>query len=235
MKIANPRVTSLRALDRNGVYKFLELCGRTCYKSEPSDKITSEDFIRRLITSGHESVLEHFSVSLKITCDRGVSHELVRHRLASYSQESTRYCNYKGKDIEFIKPVSLKEDTVPYILWKQHCERSERTYLNLINSHVTPEIARSVLPNSLKTEIVMTANLREWRHFLKLRYSGTTGKPHPDMKVIAEMILEYFKSTLPVIVEDITDNGSNAKTAENNYFDTSDEALLKLLKIFYGV
>ena len=204
MKIVKPTVTLSKVIDTESVYKFLELCGRTCYKSEPNDKISSADFIRRLIKSGHESVLEHYSVTFIITCDRGVSHELVRHRLASYSQESTRYCNYGGKDIEFIKPSELKENTVPFILWKEHCECSEIAYNNLLNSGIAPQTARSVLPNSLKTEIVMTANLREWRHFLKLRYLGRTGKPHPDMKVIAEMIFAIFKLSLPVLVEDIS-------------------------------
>ena len=203
MKIVTPKVVSCNPIDTNAVYRFLELCGRTCYKSKPNDKITAEDFIRKLIKSGHESVLEHYSVSFIITCDRGVSHELVRHRLASYSQESTRYCNYNGKDIEFIKPKDLVENTVPFAIWKNHCERCEIAYNNLIKSGIKPETARSVLPNSLKTEIVMTANLREWRHFLKLRYAGETGKPHPDMKEIASQIYSIFNAKLPSIVFDI--------------------------------
>lgn len=203
MKIVKPSVTLITPINTSEVMAFLERCGRTCYKSSPQANKTSSQFVESLIRSGHESVLEHYSVSFRIICDRGVSHELVRHRLASYSQESTRYCNYGNKDIEFIKPIELKEDTVPYILWKESCERAEIAYNNLLKSKVKPETARSVLPNSLKTEIVMTANLREWRHFLKLRYAGETGKPHPDMKEIAFHIYSIFNVMLPSIVFDI--------------------------------
>ena len=222
MKIVNPKVISTRAINTDAVYKFIELCGRTCYKSSPNDKITSEKFIRNLIKLGHESVLEHYSVSFIITCDRGVSHELVRHRLASYSQESTRYCNYGGKDIEFIKPKDIEDGSVEYEIWKLQCERCELAYNNLIKAGAKPETARSVLPNSLKTEIVMTANLREWRHFLKLRSEGITGKPHPDMKEIADMILKIFQQTLPVIVEDIGVSNKSSDTPNNPPFHNSE-------------
>lgn len=225
MKIIKPSVTLVTDINSEKTLHFLEECGRTCYKSHPNDKITSEDFIRRLIKSGHESVLEHYSVSFKITCDRGVSHELVRHRLASYSQESTRYCNYHGKDIEFIKPKDLVENTVPFAIWKNHCERCEIAYNNLIKSGIKPETARSVLPNSLKTEIVMTANLREWRHFLKLRYTGETGKPHPDMKEIASQIYSIFNATLPSIVFDIKE-----RLIQDDGEKISDEQLKERIK-----
>lgn len=202
MKIVKPTVTLSHYPEKDYVYRFLEKCGRTCYKSEPNENLSSAEFIKRLIKSGHESVLEHYSLTFIITCDRGVSHELVRHRLASYSQESTRYCTYNG-EMEFIKPIEIKEDTVPFLLWKNGCEFAETTYHKLLKSGVSAQNARSVLPNSLKTEIVMTANLREWRHFLNLRYFGRTGKPHPDMKEIAGMIYKIIKNLLPEIVEDL--------------------------------
>lgn len=203
MKIIKPSVELLTEINHDEVLSFLESCGRTCYKSSPNISISSADFVRRLIASGHESVIEHFSVSFRIICDRGVSHELVRHRLASYSQESTRYCNYGDKEIEFIHPYELEENSIPFIVWKVGCEQAEILYKRLIDSRISPQTARGILPNSLKTELVMTANLREWRHFLKQRYSGVTGKPHPDMRIIASLILLIFKQTLPEIVEDI--------------------------------
>lgn len=216
MKIVKPTIIPMRAIITDGVYKFLEYCARTCYKSVSNDKLSSEDFIRKLIKSGHESVLEHYSVSFRIICDRGISHELVRHRLASYSQESTRYCNYAKEDIEFIKPSEIKEGTPTFALWEQSCKQAEATYNKLIACRIKAETARSVLPHSLKTEIVMTANLREWRHFLKLRYAGETGKPHPDMLQVSSYIFDFFKTYLPIIVEDIAEEKTEEKTEATN-------------------
>ena len=128
-----------------------------------------------IIKRGHEAVLEHCSFTVKFVCDRGVSHEIVRHRLASYCQESTRYCNYGkdqfGSEITVIEPCYLNENTFAYDEWKEACRRAETAYFNLLNWGLSPQEARAVLPNSLKTEVVMTANIREWRHFLRLRTS----------------------------------------------------------------
>lgn len=178
----------------------IERAGRTCYKSE--EKITgnsSETFVRTILKSGHESVLEHAVASFRIICDRGVSHELVRHRIAAYSQESTRYCNYgKKSGISVIQPPKLSSSA--YIIWESVIDRIEEAYLALLNDGCSPQIARSVLPNSLKTEIVATANFREWRHILKLR---TSQKAHTQIKEVMLFVLDWFRKNYPVIVEDI--------------------------------
>ena len=185
--------------------KGIEKAGRTCYKSE--DRITDESaeaFVRKLIERGHESVLEHESITVRFICDRGVSHEIVRHRLASYSQESTRYCNYSGNrfgnQITFIKPCFLEEGTGGYKLWKQAMFVAEKEYFELLNWGCTPQEARSVLPNSIKTEVLMTANLREWRHFLKLR---TAKAAHPQMRELTVPLLKELQEWIPVVFDDI--------------------------------
>ena len=193
---------------RGAFYAMIERAGRTCYKSE--DKITpqsAEKFVRQMVKSGHEAMLEHASLTVRFIVDRGVSHELVRHRMASFAQESTRYCNYSkekfGNELTFIKPCFWNEDSPEYAAWKCACELAEVAYLRLLENGATPEQARCVLPNSLKTEVVMTANMREWRHFLKLRVIGTTGAPHPQMREVAMPLLQELKVRLPALFEDI--------------------------------
>ena len=141
---------------------------------------------------------------MRIICDRGVSHEIVRHRIASYSQESTRYCNYSkekfGNELTFIKPLFWDENTTEYRLWCESMKQIEDSYIQLIDLGASPQEARSVLPNSLKTEIVVTMNLREWRHFLKLR---TSSRAHPQMREVACLILNEFHNQIPIIFEDI--------------------------------
>ena len=160
--------------------------------------------VRALIKSGHEAMLEHFSFSVKFTVDRGVSHEIVRHRVASFAQESTRYCNYgHAGEITVIEPVGIKEIASKWEEWKDAMNTAEVRYLTLLEKGSTPQEARSVLPNSLKTEVVMTANLREWRHFFKLRALGTTGKPHPQMVEVALPLLEECKKLIPVVFDDL--------------------------------
>jgi thymidylate synthase (FAD) len=151
-----------------------------------------------VIRSGHHSVLEHEKVTVRFIVDRGVSHELVRHRIASYSQESTRYCNYNqdrfGKEITVIEPWFFRPtETAGYQTWKAACEGCERAYFELLEGGATPQEARSVLPNSLKTEVVMTANLREWRHFLQLRCAKDA---HPQMKEVAIPLLFWFSEQM---------------------------------------
>lgn len=168
---------------------LVERAGRVCYKSDTARKTHDEkcEFIRRLIGAGHHSVLEHASMTVRFVCDRGVSHEIVRHRIASYSQESTRYCNYSkdrfSNEIQVIEPpMTSPEQRQTWIAAMSACECA---YMNLIAQGASPQIARSVLPNSLKTEVVMTANMREWRHFFDLRLHGTAGTPHPQMQEVA--------------------------------------------------
>ena len=180
------------------ILKRIEKAGRTCYKSE--DRITDESaeaFVRKLIERGHESVLEHESLTVRFICDRGISHEIVRHRLASYSQESQRYVRYND-DIEFINPHM--PNAKAHEAWQELCERAEETYKELLLYGVQPQQARAVLPNSTKTEIVMTANLREWRHFLKLR---TAKAAHPQMRELTVPLLHELQGWIPVVFDDI--------------------------------
>lgn len=234
MRIIKPsfkrRTTTLYVLED------IEDAGRTCYKSEEDiNEESSKRFVRKILERGHESVIEHVYASVRIICDRGVSHEIVRHRLASYSQESTRYCNYSkekfGGHITVIKPCFFSEipvgeftsedelnsvilgvtelgNTSDFIseygcritAWVEAMFTAETKYFEMIKNGCSPQEARSVLPNSLKTEIVMTCNVREWRHFFKLR---TTKKAHPQMREIAQPMLDVFKECIPVIFDDI--------------------------------
>lgn len=205
MKIVNADYEILDIVDGEEVLKKIESIARVCYKSE--DKITDTSaykMVQALIARGHEAMLEHFSFSVKFTVDRGVSHEIVRHRVASFAQESTRYCNYgKSGDVSFIKPCYLEYDTPAFDNWVDDMMRAEKAYLRMLEDGFTPQEARAVLPNSLKTEIVMTANLREWRHFFKLRAVGVTGKPHPQMLEVAVPLLECCKDMIPVVFDDL--------------------------------
>lgn len=205
MRIVDAGYEILDPLNGEEILKKIERVARVCYKSE--DKITegsAEKMVRALIKSNHMAMLEHYSFSVKFICDRGVSHEIVRHRVASYAQESTRYCNYnKSGDVAFIRPVFFEEDTPEMDNWVDSCMRAEKTYNYLISEGRTPQEARSVLPNSLKTEVVMTANLREWRHFLSLRACGSTGKPHPQMLEVAVPLLKELKDRVPVVFDDL--------------------------------
>lgn len=193
------------------ILRRIEFAGRTCYKSEDRiDDRSAKGFVARILASGHHSVIEHINVTVKFVCDRGVTHELVRHRLASYSQESTRYADYsKDKfkhEITVIKPVFWDEGSPQYKLWLSSVKQSERTYMQLLESGASPEQARSVLPNSLKTEIVMTANIREWRHVLSLRCSPAA---HPQMREIMLPLLKEFTERIPVLFDDIYETYRN--------------------------
>lgn len=206
MKIINANVEFMKPVNGQEILKHIEQCGRVAYKSE--DKITEESaekFIQNIIKREHESVLEHCSFSLKFTCDRGVSHELVRHRLASFTQESTRYCNYStdkfNNEITVIEPCYFGKHEIPYIIWKDACTFAEKQYFELLNHGCSPQEARAVLPNSLKTEVVMTANLREWRHFFKLRCSPAA---HMQMREVSLMALNMCKDKIPIIFDDLS-------------------------------
>jgi thymidylate synthase (FAD) len=202
MKIVKPSV-ELIWMTSNPL-QVIEKCGRIAYKSE--DKITessAESFVKMILKNGHESVIEHASMSYKVICDRGVSHEIVRHRLFSYTQESTRYCNYGKGDIQFIMPPYETHDTfdnghVPNNILKAliQCEDSYKYFIEIGEK---PQIARSVLPSCLKTEIAITGNFREWRYFFKMR---TAKNAHPQMQQIAKMILNDAKSRVNLIFEE---------------------------------
>lgn len=210
MKVIEQSHQVLTPLLREDIYGIIERAGRTAYKSE--DKITEDSavrFIQNIIKRGHESVLEHASISVRFITDRGVTHELVRHRLCAFTQESTRYCNYAGKDMLFIKPVfwyagGKDEADYPenaYQEWYAFMEMCESKYNFLVKElNCLPQEARSVLPNSLKTEIVCTANVREWRHILTLR---TSKAAHPQMRALMIPLLKVLQEKLPALFGDI--------------------------------
>jgi thymidylate synthase (FAD) len=202
MRVVQPEVLVLTPIYPEMLSK-IERAGRTCYKSEREFTIdTAKKFVAMLIERGHESVLEHDYITVKFIVDRGVSHEIVRHRIGSYSQESTRYCNYaKDKfdnEITVIEPFGLTGDA--HGRWETSMQEAEQDYMFLISKEVKPEWARSVLPNSLKTEIVCTYNFREWRHFFNLR---TAQAAHPQMRQVAQPLLQYFRDHVPVIFDDV--------------------------------
>lgn len=205
MKIVSPSFEILTPLEPREMLARIERAGRTCYRSE--NRITPDSaaaFVRTIIKSGHHSVIEHESISVRLVCDRGVTHELVRHRLASFSQESTRYVNYgrgpEGRGLVVVKPVFFEEGSEKYNLWLKSMEEAEASYLALAGAGATAQEARTVLPNSLKTEIVMTANLREWRHVFALRCSAAS---HPQMREIMKMLLARFQELLPDVFGDL--------------------------------
>ena len=176
----------------------IERIGRVCYKSE--HRITSSSaapFVRNIITRGHESVLEHISITVRFITDRAIANELVRHRIAAYSQESTRYCNYKDK-IEFIYPKNVSDKQLQLIM--EACACAATTYQALIADGATPEVARDVLPLCTKTELIATYNLREWRHVLRLR---TDKAAHPKMRELMQTLLQFFQGLVPIIFDDI--------------------------------
>jgi len=215
MKLIRPSHQILSEIDSSKILQSIERAGRTCYKSE--EKMTDESankFVEMLIKRGHESVLEHQSLSVLFICDRGVSHEIVRHRLASFSQESTRYCNYSQDKFEnqltFIIPEWCSFEEGEYSrefiqidageAWFNAMILAEYYYKTLLAKGWSPQQARSVLPNSLKTEIVVTANMREWRTIFKQR---TSAAAHPQMVELMKPLLEELQSILPSIFKDI--------------------------------
>lgn len=221
MKLIRPsfEIISPQEIDGREILKEIERVSRTCYKSE--DRITddsAEKLVKQLISRGHEAMLEFGpSIAVKFVCDRGVSHELVRHRVASFAQESTRYCNYGKEDhISFIIPEWIDDEQIEKVskLNENHCSEvfkttlqwyttvsdSESSYKALLNHGWTPQQARSVLPNSLKTEINISANIREWRHILKLR---TSSQAHPQMRELMRPLLRELKSRIPLLFDDI--------------------------------
>jgi thymidylate synthase (FAD) len=205
MKIIAPSASILAMDDGPDILARLELAGRTCYKSEGN--ITADSaapFLERIVRSGHHSVIEHASATVRIVCDRGVSHELVRHRLASFSQESTRYADYSGKrfgkEITVIRPCFWPEDSPAYRLWFDAVRRSEDAYFALLAGGAVAQQARSVLPSSLKTEIVVTCNMREWRHIFELRCAPAA---HPQMREIMVPLLRDMHRRVPSLFADL--------------------------------
>lgn len=227
MNIIKPTTEILTPIDDKYILKFLEPIARTCYKS--NDKITedsAEKMIQNLLKRGHEAMIEFYDIVVLFTCDRGVSHEIVRHRLASYAQESTRYCNYSkdkfDRGITYIKiddifelevgktlshptngttKLITEEDVLHwYNVWYEAMENAEKYYLELTNSYCPAQLARSVLPNSTKTEINVKFNLRQWRHFFSLRCAAPA---HPQMRQLTIPLLHEFQEKIPIIFDDL--------------------------------
>lgn len=207
MRIIDPSYEIISFPTGKQVLEIIERAGRVCWKSE--DKIqegSAEGFVGRIVKTGHESVIEHQSATVLFTCDRGVTHELVRHRLCSFSQESTRYANYaNGKfnsEITVIKTPFYEVGTIQYSLWESACLNAEEAYLKLIASGSKAEEARSILPNSLKTELYMTTNMREWRHVFKLRCANGA---HPQVRELMLPLLNEFAHRVPVLFDDLNE------------------------------
>lgn len=221
MNVLKAKYEILTPISEGGIKELqhIERIGRVCYKSE--DRITEDGesakaFVKMLIDKGHEAMIEHSSLSVMFTVDRGVSHELVRHRIASFAQESTRYVNYSldkfGNQINVIditegiqsdnKMKNLDAKTIELIIneWLLAMEDAERHYMRMLELGATPQIARSVLPNSTKTEITITTNFREWRTFFKLRVPNTA---HPQMRQVTIPLLRELKGLIPVVFDDI--------------------------------
>ena len=204
MRVISPSFEIINPPDGQEVLRHLELCGRVCYKSEGGiGEGSAERLVSHMLSRGHESPIEHFSVSVRIISDRGVSHEWVRHRIASYSQESTRYCNYSqakfGNELTFIKPYFADEGAPLYEAWADAMREAEKAYFDMLNKGAKPEDARSVLPNSLKTEFICTMNLREWRHFFALRCAEGA---LPAMRETSVPLREEFRKLIPVVFEE---------------------------------
>lgn len=204
MKIIEPYYEILTQINGKEALQTIEYCARTCYQSY--DKQTDDScfqFVKMLMDRHHESCLEHYSFSVKFVVDRAIQNEIVRHRLSSFCVESSRYCNFSkdkfGKEITVIKPFFYKEGTAEFEYWRKAMLMSEQAYMFLV-SNSKPEEARCVLPLSLKTETIMTANLREWRHFFTLRTSPFS---HPQMRQITIPLLKDLKNLIPIVFDDI--------------------------------
>ena len=209
MKIINAsyEIVGKDKIDGMKILKEIEMVGRTCYKSEANiTDDSAKKFVAMLIERGHEAMIEHNAISVRFICDRGVSHELVRHRIASFGQESTRYCNYSkdkfGNELTFIKPCFWDEDSIQFDRWKIAMRQAEANYLELIRLGAKPQEARSALPNSTKTEIVMTMNIRGWRHFFSLRCDTPA---HPQMRELTIPLLKDMHELIPVVFDDLAE------------------------------
>lgn len=204
MKIIEPWI-EIEQFDGKKIMKNIERACRTCYRSEG---LITEDSYKKLlkncINRGHESVLEHEKITVRMCVDIGVYKDLTRHRFGSFSIESTRYCNY-GKDkfdneIKFIQPCNIDEDTDLYAFWQHAMERIELNYIHMSNNGATPDQMRMILPHSTAAEVTMTANIREWRHILDLRTKKMT---HPSIRQVLIPLLLKFKAEMPELFEGI--------------------------------
>ncbi len=208
VKIIEPSVEILTELDGNKILKHIENCGRTCYQSYQNvseDVSSAKKMIEMLIKSGHESVLEHFSISVKMKVDIGVYKDITRHRAGTaFSIESTRFCNYSkdkfGNEISFIKPCNIEENTEMYSLWLSEMKNIEETYCKMADMGAKPDQLRMILPHSTASEVSMSANLRSWRHIFNMRCAKAA---HPSVRQAMLMILNKLYNHIPVIFDDL--------------------------------
>jgi len=212
MKIIEPSFEVITPINNNeyvtNMLLTIENAGRTCYKSDQKDFESTKKFIASLIKSGHESVIEHQSITVRVICSRSCSHQIVRHRLASYSQASQRYCNYSkdkfDNEISFIRPEFFKEEdgtSLSELIWLYAMDKAEQCYFDLIKEGRKPEEARTVLPNSCATEIVMTLNIRGWRHFFKERVLNTHAEP--EIRELFGKVLKEFQDKITILFDDL--------------------------------
>lgn len=206
VKVVSDSVEIMTPLDGEAILKHLELCIRNCYKSE--DKIepgSAEKMIRKIIELKHEAMLEHFSITVRLITDIGVYKDLTRHRIASFAIESTRYCNYSkgkfGSEITVMEPPELVPGTEAYDIWMKCMTDIETAYNTLAAQGYKADVCRMVLPHSTKASVIMTANLREWRHIFKLR---TAKAAHPTVRRVMAKVLTEFQRRIPIIFDDIT-------------------------------
>lgn len=221
MQIVKPWI-EVPEIDGVKMMKSLELAAKQCYRSQGNIKEESYDhFLRNCISRGHESILEHEKVTVRMRCDIGVYKDLTRHRHASFSIESTRYCNYSkdkfGNEISFIEPCNIDDENL-YKIWKDSMENLEKSYNEMAENGALPDQLRMLLPHSTAAEVVMTANIREWRHIFGLRADKHA---HPSVQQVMIPLYLYFKEKMPAIFDEIP---------YNEEFDSSKYAELKIIK-----
>ena len=211
-KVALPEYEILDDINGKEMLNKLERIIRVCYKSENNiSDGSAERMIGQIIKSGHTAMLEHENISVKFICDRGVSHELVRHRHCGFAQESSRYCSYDkdkfGNKITVIKPFLFEKGSAEYQMWLDAMDRAGQAYFDLKNiCKVKNDMARGVLPTDLKTEITTTASLREWRAIFGLRCANDA---HPAIRDLMRKLLEDFHNKIPVVFDDLYDKFFN--------------------------
>ena len=207
VKIIEPSFEILTPIDGNQILKHIEKCGRTCYQSyenETEDTSSAEKMIKMLIKMGHESVLEHFLITIKAKIDIGNYKDLTRHRFASFSIESTRFCNYSkgkfGNELTVISPCNMDKNSGIYHTWLKTMNDIEKAYIDMSEMGAKPDQLRMILPHSLAAEVTMSANLREWRHIFKMRCQKAA---HQSVRQIMLQVLNEFKKQIPVIFDDL--------------------------------
>lgn len=209
MIIVNPSVEIIDEIDGQAILRKLEMCARTCYQSfDKAGEGTAEKLVGSCIARGHESVLEHVSVSVRFVTDRAIHNEIVRHRLTAVSCESTRYCKYKD-GITVIEPGCFDESEIDegFMAWEDAMIKAEEGYMKMIDDGYSPQMARAVLPLSTKCEYIVTANLREWRHIFDVRCSHAS---HPEMRRVMILLMKEFHAKIPVVFNDIYDKHIDA-------------------------